>query len=92
MVILSQKNDFHIIDSNSEISFKQTLSIDTADIENHLRIENIGLKWVYENKISKWEGGIKTLDEPTKKLFAGKEIPYIWQGKIQSTIAIEIIK
>lgn len=83
-------NDFHMIDSKSELIFKQTLSIDNSDIENQL--SDIQLIWFYENKISKWEGGIKTLDGPTKKLFGGKKIPYIWQGKIVSTIPIKIIQ
>ena len=84
------EEDFHLIDSNSEIVFKHTLSIDKIKIETDSN--EIYLNWVYENKISKWEGGITTLDGPTKKLFGGKEIPYIWKGKLESMMAIEIAK
>lgn len=84
------ESDFHIIYSNSEVIFEQTLLIDEVGLEND--INNFYLKWIYVNKISRWEGGIETLDGPTKRLFNGKEIPYIWQGEIESTIAIEIVK
>jgi len=50
------------------------------------------LEWVYENKISKWGGGIATLNGPTQELFGGKEIPYIWKGKIETKISLEIVK
>jgi len=82
--------DFHLVDPNSEIVFKHTLSIDETKIETDSN--EIYLNWVYENKISKWEGDITTLDGPTKKLFGGKEIPYIWKGKVESKIALEIAK
>jgi len=84
------ENDFHIIDPKSEIIFEQTLLIDDSDIDKDRNKTYI--KWVYKNKISKWEGGIKTLDGQTKQLFDGNEIPYIWQGKVESTIEVEIIK
>jgi len=84
------EEDFHLIDSNSEIVFKHTFSIDETKIETDSN--EIYLNWVYENIISKWEGGITTLDGPTKKLFGGKEIPYIWKGKLESMMALEIAK
>ena len=84
------ENDFHLINSKSEMIFEQILSIDDADIENDL--SDIYLEWTYTNKISKWEGNIKTLDGPTKELFDGKEIPYIWQGKVESKITVKIIR
>ena len=84
------EEDFHLIDPNSEIVFKHTLSIDETKIETDSN--EIYLNWVYENKISKWEGDITTLDGPTKKIFGGKEIPYIWKGKVESKIALEIVK
>ena len=84
------EDDFHLIDPNKEIIFKQTLSIDKPKIESSLN--KTQLKWTYENNISKWEGGKMTVDGPTKKLFNGDKIPYIWIGKIDSIIEIEIIK
>jgi hypothetical protein len=84
------ESDFHIISSKSEIIFKQTLLIDEECLEND--INNFYLQWIYVNKISRWKGGIETLDGPTRELFSGKEIPYIWLGKIESTIAIEFVK
>jgi len=87
--IVTEK-DFHLIDSNDEIVFKQNLSINETKIETDSK--EIYLQWVYENNISKWEGGITTLDGPTKKIFGGKEIPYIWKGKIESVIALKIAK
>ncbi len=71
------ENDFHLIESNSEIIFKQTLLIDSAEIKTDLNKTH--LEWTYKNKISKWEGGIQTLDGPTNKLFGGKEIPPMWR-------------
>jgi len=84
------EKDFHLIEPNCEIHFEQTLSIASAGIET--KLHKAHLKWIYENKISKWEGGIQTLDGPTKKIFNGKKIPHIWRGKVDVTIEIEIIK
>jgi hypothetical protein len=44
------------------------------------------------NVYGEWKGGVETLDGQTKSLFGDEEIPYIWLGEIESTIAIEIIK
>ena len=40
------------------------------------------MSWTYHNDIVRWEGGYQTLDGPTKTLFEGKDIPYIWTGKL----------
>jgi hypothetical protein len=84
------ESDFHIIGSNSEKIFKQTLKIDEEGLEND--INKFYLQWIYANNISRWKGGIETFDGPTQSLFGDEEIPYIWLGEIKCTIAIEIIK
>lgn len=82
------ENDFHLIDPNKEMIFKQTISIDSTNIKS--KSSRAHLKWIYENKISRWEGGIKTLDGPTKKLFDGGKIPYIWIGKIDAMVELKL--
>lgn len=34
------------------------------------------------NQITRWEGGVQTLDGPTKALFGGGDIPHIWTGRL----------
>jgi hypothetical protein len=82
------EKDFHLINPYEELVFEQTLSVDSSKIKT--KSSKTNLEWFYENKISRWEGGVQTLDGPTKKLFEGQEIPYIWVGKIDSGIEIEI--
>jgi hypothetical protein len=84
------EDDFHLIGPNKEIIFKQTLSIDSTKIKsNSIKTQ---LEWTYENNVSKWEGGKMTPDGPTKQLFNGEKIPYIWVGKINSIVEIKIIE
>ncbi|MBI4957259.1 MAG: hypothetical protein HY908_34930 [Myxococcales bacterium] len=42
----------------------------------------VRVRWIYENEVTRWAGGLQTLDGPTKGLFDGKDIPYIWTGKL----------
>ncbi|NNK85225.1 MAG: hypothetical protein HKO91_06720 [Desulfobacterales bacterium] len=84
------EDDFHLIDPNKEIIFKQTLSIDSTKIKSNLIKPH--LEWTYENNVAKWEGGKMTQDGPTKKLFSGDKIPYIWVGKINSIVEVKIIE
>lgn len=75
------ESHFHLIDVNKSKTFTQKIEF----IEPQYQGKPIELKWVYKNQIKKWEGGIETLDGPTKELFDGKEIPYIWTGEIRAT-------
>jgi hypothetical protein len=72
--------DFHLIEPGGHIEFSQHLHL------NGLEPVELGeylLKWDYENKLKSWAGGVKTLDGITLKLFKGRDIPYIWVGKIE---------
>lgn len=83
------EDDFHLIDPNSESTFKQSLYIDGEDIDGD--VHGAMLIWVYKNDISRWQGGVMTLDGPTKKLFDGGDIPHIWLGEVDTTTKIDII-
>jgi len=71
--IISEK-DFYMVEPGKEISFNQKIKIQQEG--------NFILRWNYENKRTKWEGGIETLDGITKPLFEGKEVKYLWTGKL----------
>jgi len=73
------EKDFHWIGTKSEMLFHQTLSLSEAGIKEDVR--EFTLQWTYENRLSRWEGGVRTLDGVTKTLFGGKEIPYLWRGE-----------
>ncbi len=74
-------SDFHLIDANKSKTFTQKLD----NIELRLKTKPAKLIWVYVNDVTKWEGGRSTLDGPTKELFDGKEIPYIWTGEVRAS-------
>jgi hypothetical protein len=79
-----EESDFHLIDVNKSKTFTQKIEF----IEPRYQGKPIELQWVYKNKITKWEGGKDTLDGVSKQLFDGKEIPYIWTGKIECSTKI----
>lgn len=80
---VSQK-DFHLILPHKSKSFRQkfkTKSIFTSGKANDL-------VWHYTNRIVKWKGSQQTLDGETKALFDGESIPYIWSGRISTSVAL----
>jgi hypothetical protein len=70
------EKDFHLLEPGEERRFTQTLATRSLPAGQNT------VRWTYENKITRWAGGEKTLDGPTKKLFDGEEIPWIWTGRI----------
>lgn len=40
------------------------------------------VSYTYENTVTRWEGGIRTVDGPTQAVFGGGPIPHIWTGKL----------
>lgn len=47
------------------------------------------LTWTVENEITQWQGGVGTLDGPTKTLFGGGPIPGIWTGEV--TVRVPVV-
>lgn len=88
------EKDFHLIDPGKELIFTQRFTIDPfarggSGTERRPGFEagsKIDVRWTYENSITRWEGGVQTLDGPTKRLFEGKEIPWIWTGELSAKL------
>jgi len=78
--IVIDESDFHLIEPGKSIKFKQNLYLN--DHEFSMPGEHI-LKWQYKNEVERWSGGVKTLDGKTKRLFRGKDIPFIWLGELE---------
>ena len=75
--VVSEK-DFHLLAPGEERIFSQTLYTRRRKAGEHRVI------WTYQNRITRWAGGLQTLDGPTKRLFDGKEIPHIWSGTLRT--------
>jgi hypothetical protein len=76
----------------SQKEFTQSFSLDpmkpgpgtaTGRLAGFESGSRVSVRWTYENSIQRWQGGQMTLDGPTKSLFDGGDIPYIWTGKLQ---------
>jgi hypothetical protein len=78
------EKDFHLIEPGAEARFEQTLATRGLKSGKHRVV------WSYSNSITKWAGGAQTLDGPTKRLFGGKEIPFIWTGTVKAESVLEI--
>ena len=83
--------DFPLIAPGEEKSVLQPFSLDpmvpgpgTATLRRpgFEAGKSVAVRWSYDNSITRWQGGAQTLDGPTKSLFEGKDIPYIWTGKL----------
>ncbi len=79
------ESDFHLIAPCHSKTFKQKIGNVTLGSGSN----PAGIEWEYSNTITKWEGGIETLDGKTEALFGGKEIPYIWTGRIKAAAKIK---
>ena len=82
------ESDFHLIAPGETIADRQTLRLSPERFkagEEHI------VRWVYENRIKRWPGGVRTVDGLTKPLFGGTEIPFIWVGRseVETRIRIE---
>ena len=87
--IVVDETDFHLIEPNKGIVFEQTTLLTESKFKNGGQFI---VRWLYSNDIKRWPGGIMTLDGPTKKLFGGKDIPFIWIGKIEYETSFTVLK
>ena len=75
------ENDFYLIAPQSKKRFSVKVVL---PIKNPVSVE-----WVYSNRVTSLKGGARTLDDKTKALFGGIEIPYIWTGSIETEVEID---
>ena len=83
------EKDFPLLKPGEGRAFTQRFTIDPfargGRTERRAGFEpgkKVPVSWTYENAIRQWKGGQRTLDGPTGELFGGKEIPFIWTGKL----------
>jgi hypothetical protein len=85
------EQDFPLIAPGASVSFTQRFTIDPVapGVGNttHRRPgfepgKLVPVSWTYQNAITQWKGGAQTLDGPTRELFGGKTIPFLWTGKL----------
>ena len=76
---LPRESDFPVIAPGQTRTFTQTLSLDAPALAAG---GTFTVQWTYSNSVTQWKGGTQTLDGPTKPLFGGGPIPYIWTGEV----------
>ena len=76
--------DFHLIAPGGIWCVRQKIPL-PRDMDGG---EVVSLRWIYRNRVTRWEGGVETLDGPTHALFGGKRIPGIWSGEISAESAV----
>ncbi|MBI4705683.1 MAG: hypothetical protein HY744_31715 [Deltaproteobacteria bacterium] len=91
--------DFHLLAPGEERVFAQPFTLDQfvpgpgQGTERRAGFEPgtvVRVRWVYENEIRRWEGRRLTLDGPTRELFGGGDIPWIWTGKLAAELAWKV--
>ena len=89
--VVIEEADFPLLAPGEEKTFEQTFTLDpmqpgagthTARRPGFEDGKTVRVSWSYANKIVRWGGGQLTLDGPTKTLFEGKDIPFIWTGEL----------
>ena len=89
--IVIEEDDFPLLAPGEEKTFEQSFTLDpmqpgagtqTARRPGFEDGKSVQVTWSYSNEIVRWAGGQLTLDGPTKTLFGGKDIPFIWTGKL----------
>jgi hypothetical protein len=81
------EQDFHLIAPGETLSDRQTLEVSP---ERFTAGEEYVVTWVYENQVTRWPGGVGTVDGPTRPLFDGKEIPFVWVGEARVETRIRL--
>lgn len=85
--------DFHLLEPGQAREHTQPFTIDpfapgpgntSKRMTGFEAGAEVDVRWVYENSIQRWKGGAQTLDGPTRELFDGGDIPYIWTGKLEA--------
>ncbi len=80
--------DFPLLSPGEERSFDQPFTLDPMEDGRPTRRPGFEpgaeatVTWVYENRLTRWAGAAETLDGPTRRLFDGGDIPYIWTGRV----------
>jgi hypothetical protein len=82
---LPTEADFPEIAAHASKTFQQSLRIDPSVPAGPATV-----RWELENRVTKMEGGLQTLDGITKPLFGGGPIPGIWVGELSAKTAITI--
>jgi hypothetical protein len=86
-----EEDDFPLVAPGEDKTFEQSFTLDPippgvgAATARRPGFENgkaVQVSWTYRNEIVRWAGGAQTLDGPSKTLFEGKDIPYIWTGEL----------
>ena len=81
------EKDFHLIEPGAEVSFSQSVHLSRKEFGS---ADVVTIEWTYSNEIEQWQGGQKTLDGKSKRLFGGKPIPNIWLGEVSTSGTVRI--
>mgnify|MGYP000389145962 CR=1 FL=1 len=86
------EKDFHLIGPSETVHFRHEVHFMEGKGMQFIKTlkRKTLFKFQYENEVTFWEGGWNTLNGPTLKLFDGKRIPYIWEGKLDITLPVKI--
>ena len=91
---ISEK-DFVLLGPHEERTITQSFTIDpmtpgpgnaTARSPGFARGETVKVRWVLENTMTTFPGGVVTFDGPTKPLFGGQPVPGLWTGKLTTLV------
>jgi hypothetical protein len=88
--IVVGEHDFFLLEKGEEATREQAVRIPSKGALDGDAA--VGLLWSYANKVESWPGNIQTLDGPTRELFGGATIPFIWTGKSQAPKLVLEIK
>jgi hypothetical protein len=87
------ERDFPLLAPGQTISFEQAFTLEPMTSGNRTeRLRGFApgtratIHWSYSNEIKRWQGGVQTLDGPTRVLFGGGDIPYIWLGELELSV------
>lgn len=92
--MVSEK-DFVLLEAHEERTIAQSFTIDpmtpgpgtaTARTPGFARGAAVKVRWILENTLTTFPGGVVTFDGPTKALFGGQPVPGLWTGKLTTVI------
>lgn len=83
--IVVDEGDFHELPPGKTIEFTQSLRL-----PDDVAPGTLSVRWEYSNQVKQWEGGVQTLDGPTKALFGGGPIPGIWVGEVETSFDVTV--
>jgi hypothetical protein len=83
--------DFPLLSPGQAMTFEQPFTLDPIGRGDGTRTARrpgfedgatVRVRWDYANKLVRWPAGHLTLDGETRALFDGKDIPFLWTGKL----------